>query len=571
MSMDAKRKSEGKPARTWFLLVLGLCGPGLLMAGAAPQDGKALDLEMFKRELERSHALAAKRDRNYRKNLRALERITREAPAFPGPWTALAGIEEDAGNHRRAEEDHLRALQASDRWAGPALAYARFLTARGRREEAAALLRTVLSAQPGQAAPAFALAETVQATDPGAALAAWDALARADAERVDAGFRAASLEFSRGRFKEAFARLERLQDARPRDPEILALCAESARKAGEPGKADGYLEELALGTADCGHLELWIEGSVKDPLSACRRARERTARCPGVFVRTGEILERSGDFRGAFRSYAEAYRLDPEDRTLQGRLKNLAGQLLEPMPDPGPFLRTADRANLWSKAESEMNAGNWRKAFSTVRRIPFRKDREFDQPFLLRMAEAAKGDEELLLWADSLARTCPREGVVVFAAALQGSGRSSRADEVLRKAAEDWTMDPAPCERLGRLRAGLGLWDAAGRAYEEADRRDWRGRWILDEARCASGKGDWGRAARLYVSELGRRPFQSEAYRGLMTAYERGRMEGEALQAARLWAQTAPLSREAWEAYRRLLKGRDPATEDLIGKVLGNL
>ncbi len=568
--MTAKRNKRAGSGWAGFLIVLAACLPGLLPAGTAtPAVEKALDIEKFKRELERSHALVAKHDRNHRRQLKTLDRITKKAPGFPGPWTALARLEASTGNFRRAEQDHLRALAASDRWTGPALAYSEFLSVRGRKDDAAALLRSVLSTQPGDPALSYALAEVLQSSEPETARDLWDSLFRADRERIDAAFKAATLEYSRGRYREAFERFEKLHGERPRDAEILALCVESARKAGRPEKASGYIEKLALGTAECSHLEAWIEGAPKNPLAACRRAHERNPRCPGVLVRTGEVQERSGDFHGAFRAYAAAFRLDPEDRTLLARLKTLAGQLLEPMPDPGPFLRLPERNNIWSKAEAEMNAGNWKKAFSVVKRVPFRRDMEFGQPFLLRMAEAAKGDDELMRWADSLARTCHREGTFVYAAALQGSGRSARADEMLRKSVETWFMDPFPCERLGRLRVALGFWDAAGKVFEEADRRDWRGRWILDEARCALEKGDGGMATRLYLSVLGRRVFQAEAYQGLMRAYERNRMPQEALAAARLWAQAEPLSKEAWEAFRRW--ETDPKMRDLIDRVLGVL
>jgi tetratricopeptide (TPR) repeat protein len=318
-------------------------------------------------------------------------------------------------------------------------------------------------------------------------------------------------------------------------------------------------------------LATWIQESRHEPMDACSRALERNPRCFESWVLKAEILEAAGHRDDAFASYAEAYRLEPEDKIVLSRLKILAGQMLRPMPDPGPVVKAQDRKNHWSKAETEMENGSWKKAFSTVKNMPFRYDRDFKRPFLIRMAEEAKGDGEVLRWADSLAHTIPREGTLIYAAALKGAGRFSSADELLREQAEAWPLDPFPCERLGQLRKGLKLWSGAAKAYEDANRRDWRGRWIIEEARCLAENGDWGSAAKLYVEELQRKPFQPEAYKGLMTAYEKNSRPHDALTAARLWSQADPLSKEAWEAYRRLLKGSDSAMDEGIARILKEL
>ena len=564
-----KRDLMSIAIRLGILLVLTGITPCRLAAATKPQLAaaeKALDIEMFKRELERSHTLAAKKSKDFRKRLKKLERMTRGVPSFPGPWMALAGMEEDAGNIRGAERDYLKALQVSDRWAGPVLAYAEYLVFRQRISDAVALLRTGLSTQPDNPAIVSALAEALQTQAPDEALRLWDGITQRDPERVDIAFKAASLEYARLHWKEAELRLRRLRDRRPQDPEVLSLLADASRKAGRDEWHDWWIRS-ALETGQCSNIASWIDSTQDRTSTDYRKALERAQRCPDVWMRRAEAEEATGDVEGAFSSYTEAYRLDPENKTVVTRLRMLAGQLLRPMPDAGPFVKVTDRKNLWEKAEAEMASGNWKKSFSTVKKLPFRHDAEFGKLFLLRMAEEAKGDAEILRWADSLARTMPREGSWVYSAALQAAGRASRADEMLRKASEEWPLDPFPCERLGRLRQGLRLWDQAARAYEEADRRDWRGRWLIEEARCQAEKGDWGRAARLYVAELDRRPMQPEAYRGMMTAYEKNGRPADALRAARLWSQTDPLSKEAWEAYRRLLGDSDPATASDITRI----
>ena len=80
---------------------------------ATPVPAPLLDVEAFRNAMIQRHVMEAKRNLRLKQEIKALERLTRLVPEFPGPWAALSVREAATGNAARAGEDFRHALSRS--------------------------------------------------------------------------------------------------------------------------------------------------------------------------------------------------------------------------------------------------------------------------------------------------------------------------------------------------------------------------------------------------------------------------------------------------------------------------